>query len=150
MRPSGEDTAIAAMIWLAERAPAGRGVNGKTIRRALRCGERALERSLQVLVHAGLLASRRGASGGYALARGAGAITLGAIHRALGAPKTSPLARTPHQAAAQMLLAAAGQDALACLDRVTLAHCVDDLAREREAQAQAQAHAAKARETAHV
>jgi Rrf2 family protein len=55
--------------------------------------QRYLEQVLLGLRRAGLLASRRGSSGGYRLARAADQITVGAVLRAVEGPEGAAMAR---------------------------------------------------------
>jgi len=130
-----EYAAIAA-VELARRGDAGGPVGMKTICDAQRVPPRFLVHILLQLKRAGIVASVRGASGGYRLARPAAAITLRDIREAVEgaterpAPLTADLAGASRAATA--LLAAwdgAARAEAEALARVTLA---DLAARSRE------------------
>lgn len=69
-----QDT-IRAAVWLSIQ-PGGEFYRIQTISEALELPFHFLSKSLQKLVHAGILTSQRGASGGVALAKSASEITL--------------------------------------------------------------------------
>jgi Rrf2 family cysteine metabolism transcriptional repressor len=131
-----EYAAIAA-VELARRGDAGGPVGMRAICDAQRVPARFLVHILLQLKRAGIVASVRGAGGGYRLARPAAAITLRDIREAVDgeaerpAPLTAELAGTSRVAAALGAAwdAAARAEAEA-LARVTLA---DLAARSREA-----------------
>jgi Rrf2 family protein len=76
---------LIALMHLADRE--GEVVPSREIGEQFHVPQRVLAESLKALCHAGLVNSTRGASGGYALARGSDAITLGDVVTALeGAP----------------------------------------------------------------
>lgn len=130
-----EYAAIAA-VELARRGDAGGPVGMKTICDAQRVPPRFLVHILLQLKRAGIVASVRGAGGGYRLARPAAAITLRDIREAVEgaterpAPLTADLAGASRAATALLAAwdAAARAEAEA-LARVTLA---DLAARSRE------------------
>jgi len=66
-------------------ASSSRPVSGKSLAAQLQCPSRYLEPDLQSLVAGGILQSRRGAGGGYSLARPAGRIHLNDILSCLDA-----------------------------------------------------------------
>lgn len=81
------DYAVRAAV---ELALAGEGpVKGEAISRAQGIPPKFLENILGDLRHAGLVQSRRGADGGYALARPAAAITVADVIRAVDGPLAS-------------------------------------------------------------
>jgi Rrf2 family protein len=67
--------AIHGMVYLAVMKPAG-AVLVRDIARAIRVPESYLRKVFQFLVRAGLVASHRGAKGGFSLARDPGELTL--------------------------------------------------------------------------
>jgi Rrf2 family protein len=79
------DYAIRAALELAA-APDERPVKGERIATAQAIPLRFLENILMQLRHAGLVESRRGAEGGYRLARPAGEVTLADVIRAIDGP----------------------------------------------------------------
>ena len=89
------DYAVRALLGLAERAPELSTID-------VVIGEQNLPRKfaesiLSDLRRAGLVRSQRGAHGGYALARPASEITLGAIFRAVDGPLAEVRGRRPDQ-----------------------------------------------------
>ena len=86
MRVSAKtDYAIRAALELAA-APDERPVKGERIATAQAIPLRFLENILMQLRHAGLVESRRGADGGYRLARPAGDVALADVIRAIDGP----------------------------------------------------------------
>ncbi|HOT23565.1 MAG TPA: Rrf2 family transcriptional regulator [Thermoleophilia bacterium] len=81
----GGEYAIRAMVYLAQM-PEGRIAALHEIGHAQDIPESFLAKILQSLVHAGLAESRRGARGGFALARPARDITLRAVIEAVDGP----------------------------------------------------------------
>lgn len=95
MRVSAKtDYAIRAALELAA-APDERPVKGERIATAQAIPLRFLENILMALRHAGLVESRRGAEGGYRLARAAGDITLADVIRAIDGPLAGVSGRRP-------------------------------------------------------
>jgi Rrf2 family protein len=88
------DYAIRAAIELAS-ADADAPLKGERVAAAQRIPLRFLENILTELRHAGLVASRRGAEGGYWLARPAEEITLADIIRAIDGPLGSVSGQRP-------------------------------------------------------
>ncbi|MDQ6937146.1 MAG: Rrf2 family transcriptional regulator [Actinomycetota bacterium] len=89
------DYAVRALLGLAERAPELSTID-------VVIGEQKLPRKfaesiLSDLRRAGLVRSQRGAHGGYALARPAREITLGAVFRAVDGPLAEVRGRRPDQ-----------------------------------------------------
>ena len=86
MRVSAKtDYAIRAALELAA-APDDKPVKGERISKAQAIPLRFLENILMQLRHAGLVESRRGADGGYRLARPASEVTLADVIRAIDGP----------------------------------------------------------------
>lgn len=81
----GREYAVRAMTYLA-RFPEGHVAALHEIGRAQDIPESFLAKILQSLVHAGLAVSRRGAHGGFALARPAAEITLRDVVEAVDGP----------------------------------------------------------------
>ncbi|MBV9594798.1 MAG: Rrf2 family transcriptional regulator [Actinobacteria bacterium] len=89
------DYAVRALLGLAERAP-------ELVKVDVIIGEQHLPRKfveaiLGELRRAGLVRSQRGAEGGYALARPANEITLGAVIRAVDGPLAEVRGLRPHE-----------------------------------------------------
>jgi Rrf2 family protein len=80
------DYAIRAALELAAVADEGRPVKGERIAAAQAIPVRFLENILMQLRHAGLVDSRRGAEGGYRLARPPSEVTLADVIRAIDGP----------------------------------------------------------------
>jgi Rrf2 family protein len=80
------DYAIRAALELAAAASDGKPMKGERISTAQAIPLRFLENILMQLRHAGLVESRRGADGGYRLARPAGDVTLADVIRAIDGP----------------------------------------------------------------
>src|SRR5215204_4600840 len=86
MRVSAKtDYALRAAVELAA-APAGTPVKGERLATSQSIPLRFLENILLQLRHAGIVESRRGADGGYKLARPAAEITLADVIRAIDGP----------------------------------------------------------------
>jgi Rrf2 family protein len=79
------DYALRAALELAS-APDEKPVKGERISKAQAIPLRFLENILMQLRHAGLVESRRGADGGYRLARRASEVTLADVIRAIDGP----------------------------------------------------------------
>lgn len=95
MRVSAKtDYAIRAALELAA-APDERPVKGERIATAQAIPLRFLENILMALRHAGLVESRRGADGGYRLARAAADVTLADVIRAIDGPLAGVSGRRP-------------------------------------------------------
>jgi Rrf2 family protein len=91
--------------------------------------ERYLVQILLQLKSAGLVASTRGASGGYRLARDASTISLNNVLDAIDGPPVARSERRGNKAPAAALLATVWEDVRAAeravLERTTIAHLVD-------------------------
>ncbi|HVP00948.1 MAG TPA: Rrf2 family transcriptional regulator [Solirubrobacteraceae bacterium] len=125
------DYAVRAAAELAAAADAG-PVKGEAIATAQGISLKFLENILAELRHSGLVASRRGAEGGYWLARPADEITVADVMRAVEGPLASvrgePPERVSYEGAATVLprvWIALRSNLRAVLEHVTLA----DLAR---------------------
>ena len=95
MRVSAKtDYAIRAALELAA-APDEWPVKGERIATAQAIPLRFLENILMALRHAGLVESRRGADGGYRLARAAADVTLADVIRAIDGPLAGVSGRRP-------------------------------------------------------
>jgi len=81
------DYALRAMIHLAGRS-SGRAASVAEISTIEAVPKKFLEKIIQELIHAGLVVSRRGAHGGYALAREAGKISFKDVIEAVEGPIT--------------------------------------------------------------
>jgi Rrf2 family protein len=79
------DYAVRAAAELAA-APAGRPVKGEQLAQAQAIPPKFLENILADLRNAGLVQTRRGAEGGYALTRAAGEISVADVMRAVEGP----------------------------------------------------------------
>ena len=87
MRVSAKtDYAIRAALELAAAADNDKPLKGERISTAQAIPLRFLENILMQLRHAGLVESRRGAEGGYRLARPAAEVTLADVIRAIDGP----------------------------------------------------------------
>ena len=87
MRVSAKtDYAIRAVLELAAASPDSTPVKGERIATAQAIPLRFLENILMQLRHAGLVDSRRGADGGYRLARAPEDVTLAEVIRAIDGP----------------------------------------------------------------
>jgi Rrf2 family protein len=80
------DYAIRAALELAAAAPDDKPLKGERIATAQAIPLRFLENILMQLRHAGLVESRRGAEGGYRLAKPAAEVTLADVIRAIDGP----------------------------------------------------------------
>ena len=81
----GGEYAVRAMTYLA-RFPEGHVASLRDIGQAQEIPESFLAKILQILVHAGLAVSQRGAHGGFALARPAELITMRDVIEAVDGP----------------------------------------------------------------
>jgi len=81
----GGEYAVRAMTYLA-RFPEGHVASLRDIGQAQEIPESFLAKILQILVHAGLAVSQRGAHGGFALARPAEQITMRDVIEAVDGP----------------------------------------------------------------
>jgi Rrf2 family protein len=121
--------ACLAVLALARRTAGSSPLHIREISEAYGIPERYLVQILLQLKGAGLVASTRGASGGYRLARDASSISLGQVLTAVdGAEMTSPFAiRTKRTASS--LLASVWEDVRAAeravLDRTTIAQLAE-------------------------
>ncbi len=101
------DYAIRAITELAAGAATGKPVKGDRVATAQEIPLKFLENILVDLRHAGLVASQRGAEGGYWLARPAAEITLADVIRAVDGPPASVRGTRPgtivYQGSAQPL-----------------------------------------------
>jgi Rrf2 family protein len=87
MRVSAKtDYALRAAVELAAAAPDGAPVKGERLATSQSIPLRFLENILMQLRHAGLVESRRGADGGYRLARPPAEVTLADVIRAIDGP----------------------------------------------------------------
>ncbi len=80
------DYAVRAAAELAAAEPRGRPVKGEQLAAAQRIPQKFLENILADLRHAGIVRTRRGAEGGYALTRSAAEISLAEVLRAVEGP----------------------------------------------------------------
>jgi Rrf2 family protein len=80
------DYAVRAAAELAAAQPVGRPVKGEQLSRAQGIPHKFLENILADLRHAGLVRTRRGAEGGYALTRSAADISVADVLRAVEGP----------------------------------------------------------------
>ncbi len=97
MRVSAKvDYALRAMAELAAAAP--QQLKGERLAGAQGIPQKFLENILVDLRHAGLVASQRGAEGGYRLARDADAITVADVIRAVEGPIASVRGQRPEDA----------------------------------------------------
>ncbi|HYU40208.1 MAG TPA: Rrf2 family transcriptional regulator [Acidimicrobiia bacterium] len=78
--------AVRAAAELAAAEPRGRPVKGEQLAAAQRIPQKFLENILADLRHAGIVRTRRGAEGGYALTRSAAEISLAEVLRAVEGP----------------------------------------------------------------
>lgn len=79
------DYALRAAIYLARQEP-GRAATVSEISTSEGIPKKFLEKILQDLIHAGLVASRRGAHGGYALTRAASDVSFKQVMEAVEGP----------------------------------------------------------------
>jgi Rrf2 family protein len=89
------DYALRALLMLADRAPDLVKLDVMVDQQAM--PRRFVESILSELRRAGLVRSRRGADGGYALARPAGQISIGAVIRVVDGPIADVVGRRPHE-----------------------------------------------------
>src|SRR5262249_19704280 len=82
------DYALRAAIHLARQAPENRAASVAEISASEAVPKKFLEKILQDLIHAGLVVSRRGAHGGYTLARAASHISFKEVLEAVEGPIT--------------------------------------------------------------
>jgi Rrf2 family protein len=122
------DYAVRAAAELAAAQPQGRPVKGEQLAVAQRIPRKFLENILADLRHAGLVRTRRGAEGGYALTRPAGEIALADVLRAVEGPLAAVQGIRPESlryggAAARLpeVWVALRANVRAVLERVTLA-----------------------------
>ncbi len=80
------DYAVRAAAELAAAEPTGRPVKGEQLSRAQGIPQKFLENILADLRHAGLVRTRRGAEGGYALTRAPSEISVADVLRAVEGP----------------------------------------------------------------
>jgi Rrf2 family protein len=123
------DYAVRAAAELAAAAPGP--LKGERIADAQRIPLKFLENILAELKHAGIVASQRGAEGGYWLARPAGEVTLADVIRAVDGPLANVRGARPetveYQGSASHLLdvwIAVRVSLRSVLERVTLADLV--------------------------
>jgi Rrf2 family protein len=96
MRVSAKtDYALRAAVELAAAWDDGRPVKGERLSTTQSIPLRFLENILLQLRHAGIVESRRGADGGYKLARDPGEITLADVIRAIDGPLAGVSGRRP-------------------------------------------------------
>ena len=91
------DYAVRALLLLASRYPALVKVDVLTVQQGL--PRKFVEAILSELRRAGLVRSQRGADGGYALARPADEITIGAVIRVVDGPLAEVRGLRPHETA---------------------------------------------------
>lgn len=122
------DYAVRAAAELAAAQPAGRPVKGEHLSRAQGIPHKFLENILTDLRHAGLVRTRRGAEGGYALTRPAAEVSVADVLRAVEGPLaavqgTRPEALRYEGAASRLpdLWVALRANVRAVLERVSLA-----------------------------
>jgi Rrf2 family protein len=122
------DYAVRAVAELAAASPGGRPVKGDQLAAAQGIPQKFLENILADLRNAGLVQTRRGADGGYALTRPASEISLAEVLRAVEGPLAAVQGTRPeglhYQGAAARLpevWVALRANLRAVLERVTLA-----------------------------
>jgi Rrf2 family protein len=122
------DYAVRAAAELAAASPGGRPVKGDQLAAAQAIPQKFLENILADLRNAGLVQTRRGADGGYALTRPASEISLAEVLRAVEGPLAAVQGTRPeglhYQGAAARLpevWVALRANLRAVLERVTLA-----------------------------
>lgn len=122
------DYAVRAATELAAASSEGRPVKGEQLASAQAIPHKFLENILADLRHAGLVRTRRGAEGGYALTRPAGDISLAEVLRAVEGPLAAVQGVRPESlrytgAAARLpeVWVALRANVRAVLERVTLA-----------------------------
>lgn len=91
------DYAVRALLTLASRSPDLVKVDVLTVQQGL--PRKFVEAILSELRRAGLVRSQRGADGGYALARPADEITIGAVIRVVDGPLAEVRGLRPHETA---------------------------------------------------
>jgi Rrf2 family protein len=91
------DYAVRALLLLASRSPDLVKVDVLTVQQGL--PRKFVEAILSELRRAGLVRSQRGADGGYALARPAAEITIGAVIRVVDGPLAEVRGLRPHETA---------------------------------------------------
>lgn len=92
------DYAVRAMLALTEAAGSGQGpVSVETLAARQGLPRKFLEAVVADLRSAGLVVSRRGAAGGYALARPATEISVGDVFRAVDGPLAEVRGLRPHE-----------------------------------------------------
>jgi Rrf2 family protein len=91
------DYAVRALLFLASRSPDLVKVDVLTEQQGL--PRKFVEAILSELRRAGLVRSQRGADGGYALARPAAEITIGAVIRVVDGPLAEVRGLRPHETA---------------------------------------------------
>lgn len=89
------DYAVRALLLLASRSPDLVKVDVLTVQQGL--PRKFVEAILSELRRAGLVRSQRGADGGYALARPAAEITIGAVIRVVDGPLAEVRGLRPHE-----------------------------------------------------
>lgn len=89
------DYAVRALLMLASRSPDLVKVDVLTVQQGL--PRKFVEAILSELRRAGLVRSQRGADGGYALARPADEITIGAVIRVVDGPLAEVRGLRPHE-----------------------------------------------------
>jgi len=103
-------------------------VSGKQLAGALHCPRRYLEPDLQSLVSAGILESRRGAGGGYLMARSPHRVCLSDILQCI-APETPNMANDDvcrlQQEVVQPLMLQMQEECIHHLATLTLATCLE-------------------------
>jgi Rrf2 family protein len=122
------DYAVRAAAELAEAEPQGRPVKGEQLAAAQHIPQKFLENILADLRHGGLVRTRRGAEGGYALTRPATEISVADVLRAVEGPLAAVQGIRPESlrydgAAARLpdVWVALRANLRAVLERVTLA-----------------------------
>jgi Rrf2 family protein len=122
------DYAVRAAAELAAASPQGRPVKGEQLASAQRIPPNFLENILADLRHAGLVRTRRGAEGGYALTRTPNEISVADVLRAVEGPLAAVQGTRPEGlqyggAAARLpeVWVALRANLRAVLERVTLA-----------------------------
>lgn len=122
------DYAVRAAAELAAAEPQGRPLKGEQIAAAQEIPKKFLENILGDLRHAGLVRTRRGAEGGYALNKPAGEISVAEVLRAVEGPLAAVQGVRPESlryggAAARLpeVWVALRANLRAVLERVTLA-----------------------------
>ncbi len=91
------DYAVRAAVELAAAQPAGRPVKGEVLARAQDIPQNFLENILTELRRSGIVRTRRGAEGGYQLARPADEITVADVLRAVEGPLAAVQGVRPDQ-----------------------------------------------------